>query len=77
MDAKRGSRSLVAARKMGGSCRGKPGCWGFSSDYHQLNLSTHSSRTGALGVIGLSGRARQRIKGENRREGNEAEHMGF
>ena len=35
---------------------------GFSSDYHQLNLSTHSSRTGALGVSGLSGRVHQRIK---------------
>jgi len=32
---------------------------------------------GALGVIGLNGRARQRIKGENRREGNETEDKGF
>ena len=49
---------VVQSRKTG-PAGGKPGCWGISSDYHQLNLSTHSSRTGALGVIGFSGRARQ------------------
>jgi len=49
---------------MAGLAGGNQGA-GVSLLYHQLNLSVHSSRTGALGVIGLSGRARQRIKGEN------------
>ncbi len=38
---------------------------GTDSSY-ELNVSTHSSRTAALGVIGLSDRACQRIEGENR-----------
>ncbi|MBA7465079.1 hypothetical protein ES707_00241 [subsurface metagenome] len=41
---------------MAGPAGGNQGAGG-SLLSHQLNLSRHPSRTGALGLIGLSGRA--------------------
>jgi len=52
----------VAQSRKTGLVGGNQGAGGFRRDYHQLNLSIYSSRDRSPVGIGLSGKARQRIK---------------